>query len=125
MKLWLTISILIMSGLARPAYGDLQVAVLETTALDALGNPELHLLLCGIPMPTTRLRVQSNREVHDIPWSWKNSTADLWLAIGKWQTLIVQLVYADNSRDTVKIRASEEDQSKNESPAKCGPGNVL
>jgi len=49
-KLWLTISILIMSGLARPAYGDLQDAVLETTALDALGNPEIHLLLCGIPM---------------------------------------------------------------------------
>lgn len=128
-KLWGAISMLIFMliafGLAGRAYGELRVAILKTTALDASGNPELHLLFCGIPMQTTRLLVRSDASaVQEILWSWKNGTADLWLAIGEWETLTLQIVYADNSRDTVTIKASPKGQTY-DSAGTCGAGNVL
>jgi hypothetical protein len=124
MKLCVGVLMLIVFALAVPAYAELKVTVLETTALDAAGNRELHLLLCGIPMLTTALRVQNYKTVEEIPWSWKSSTADLWLAIGKWETLILQILYTDNSRDTVTIKASAKVETSN-SWAKCDAGNLL
>ena len=119
MKRWAAVfSILIVIVLVGRADGELKIYALETTNVDAIGNPELHLLLCGIKMPTMSLRVQTDTIAHDIPWSWKDSTADLWLSIGRWRILIVQVKYANNTSDTATIRAYAKPQTQ------CAPANV-
>jgi hypothetical protein len=106
MKFCVVILMLALFGFVGRAYGQLKVADLKTTALDASGKPELHLLLAGIRGATRNLRVQTDTATYDIPWSWKAPTADLWLAVGQWRSLMLQVTYADGSRDTVTMRAS-------------------
>ena len=102
-KLWLAISVLTLAAFSGPAYGQLAVTDLKTTALDAAGKPELHVLLTGIRGPTRNLRVQTDTATLDFPWSWKASTADLWIAVGKWNSLVFQVTYADGSRDSATL----------------------
>jgi hypothetical protein len=107
MKLWFAISILTLFAFAGQAYGQLTVTDLKTPMADASGNPELHLLLRGIRGPTTNLRIQTDTAMYDIPWSWKASAADVWIAVGPWNCLTLQLTYADGSRDIVTMAAAK------------------
>ena len=100
-KLWFAISFLTLFTFVGHAYGQLAVTDLKTTALDANGKPELHVLLTGIRGPTRNLRVQTDTATLDFPWSWKASTADLWIAVGQWNSLMFLVTYADGSRDSV------------------------
>jgi hypothetical protein len=103
-KLSLAISVLTLFTFGGQAYSQLRVTDLKTTALDAKGKPELHVLLTGIRGPTKNLRVQTDTATLDFPWSWKASTADLWIAVGQWKILMFQVTYADGSHDSVIFR---------------------
>jgi hypothetical protein len=79
MKVCAAIFILALFGFAGRAHGQLTVTHLRTTAVDANGNPELHLLLGGIRGVTRNLRIQTDIATYEIPWSWKASTSDVWI----------------------------------------------
>jgi hypothetical protein len=100
-------AILALFGFTGRAYGQLTMTDLKTTALDANGKPELHLLLTGIRGPTTNLRIKTDTATYDFPWSSKTSTADVWIAVGQWNSLTLQLTYAAGGRDTVTMAKVE------------------
>src|ERR1051325_1035797 len=79
---------------------------LKASARDARGFPEVHLLLTGIKGPTKNIRVQTETATFDIPWSWEQDKADIWLSVGQWKTLTLQLTYPDGSRDVTTIQSS-------------------
>jgi len=111
-KTLIVAAILALFGFPGRTYGQLTVTDLKTTAVDASKKPELHLLLGGIRGRTTNLRIQTDIATYNIPWSWKASTADVWIAVGQWNSLTLQLTYADGSRDTVMMRALTKNESK-------------
>ena len=106
MKTLIVAAIIALFGFAERAYGQLTVTDLNTTAVDAGGKPELHLLLGGIRGLTTNLRIQTDTATYDMPCSWKASTADVWIAVGPWNCLTLQLTYADGIRDIVTMAAA-------------------
>jgi hypothetical protein len=100
-------AILAVFGCTERAYGQLAVTDLKTTALDANGKPELHVLLTGIKGPTTNLLIKTDTTTYDFLWSSKTSTADLWIAVGDWNSLTLQLTYLAGGRDTVTMAKVE------------------
>ena len=103
-------AILALFGCTGRAYGQLTMIDLKTTALDANGKPELHLLLTGIKGPTTSLRIKTDTATYDFTWSSKTSTEDVWIAVGQWNSLTLQLTYAAGGRDTVTMAKVETEK---------------
>ena len=96
-------AILALFGCTGRAYGQFTMTDLKTTALDANGKPELHLLLTGIKGPTTSLRIKTDTATYDFTWSSKTSTEDLWIAVGQWNSLTIRLTYVHGSSDSVNL----------------------
>jgi len=112
MKFWFATAVLLVFTFVGLARGELQVTNLGTTALDAKGKPELHLRLTGIKAPTKRLRIQTDQAVYDIPWGWKDSSAEVWIAVGEWKKLVLQLTYVDGTVASVALSSLAKERLK-------------
>ena len=102
-------------ALSCEAQSGFSVTLLKTSELDSNHHPELHLLLTGLRGPTKNLRVQTDSITWDFPWSWKTQTADIWLSVGEWKTLTLELTYVDGDRASATLRSptsTNNDQKK-------------
>jgi hypothetical protein len=104
--------LLMLFGFAGQAYGQLKVTDLKTTARDATGKPELHLLFSNIKGPTKTLRVLTDTKFYEIPWSTKATKADIWLAVGQSSKLLLQVIYVDGSQEIVRMPLSTKTEVK-------------
>ena len=112
MKICTAMLLLMLFGFVEQVYGQLQVTDLKTTARDATGKPELHLLFSNIKGPTKTLRVLTDKAFYEIPWPTKATKTEVWLAVGESSKFVFEVIYADGSREIVRMRSSTDTEIK-------------